>query len=136
MVRFSVVVCLASLIATPLAAQDRYTIFEQGDRIVRVDRQTGAVDYCRRAGKRLTCELSPQERLAWQREIDRLSDTVAELENRINRLERDEAFAAPQESERSSLQEIDEALTMTERFMRGFFGIIGRLEDERALPGQ
>ena len=140
--RLLLITCLAAALPTAAApsaakAQDRYALVEQDNRVVRVDRQTGAVDYCRRVGDALTCELAPQERLAWQRETDRLSDAVARLEDRLNRLERDGPLRAPStELPQDEEAEIDRALSLTERFLRGFFGIVGRLQDDGTVPGR
>ena len=136
MTRTTALAILALCAAGPALAQTaatdeaRYTIVEGANGIVRVDRETGAVDYCRTVGTGQVCQLAPQERLEWQRETERLSDTVSELERRIARLESDGVPGSGTKT--PSDDEVDKALGTAERFLRGFFDIVRSLrQDEK-----
>ncbi len=125
----------AMSLSTSFAAdEERYTIVPFEDGIIRVDRSTGAIDKCRDVSGRLACELAADERMAWQRETDALSDTVSDLEKRMARLERDGVKAAPDGSPIDSVEEMEKAWTMAETFFRRFFDLVETLKSDREKP--
>ncbi len=124
----------ASASSVHAADEDRYTVVPYEDGIVRVDRSTGAIDRCRDVSGRLACELAADERLAWQRETDALSDTVSALEKRIARLERDGVPTGAERSAPGTVEEMEQAWTMAETFFRRFFDMVETLKTDRNDP--
>ena len=115
-------------LATSAAEPDagRYELQRSGDRFVRLDRQTGAMSLCEEKDGSLVCRMAADERAAYEGELDRLSERVTALENKsiVNR-------ALPSDAD------IDRSISMMERWMRSFMGIVKEFQDEdgrNALP--
>lgn len=126
----------AAVPASFAADEGRYTIVPFEDGIIRVDRSTGTIDRCRDVSGKLACSLAADERQAWQRETDALSDTVSDLEKRIARLERDGVPANPKSPSIDSVEEMEQAWTMAETFFRRFFNLVETLKSDRENPGE
>jgi cytochrome P450 len=98
-------------------AQNRYQLERLDESIVRLDRQTGAVSLCRDEAGSLVCRLAADERTAFEQEIDMLAKRVDALEKKLG---------MPAAGHRlPSEAEVEQTLTIMERFMRRFMDIIG-----------
>lgn len=124
-------------------ANDRYLVTQIEGGIMRVDRQTGEVSVCRGEAKNWRCELVPDDRVAYQREMDKL-----DAENR--RLRRSESRPAWREGRRyddyrrrepkndfdnmdqglMSPEEVDKAMDSVDRMMRRIIDTARRLQKD------
>ena len=134
---------VAGLLALPglAAAQDqsgRYTLTPKDGGYVRLDTQTGQVSTCSGPADNLVCRSAPDERLAMQGEVDRLT-----AENDTLRKELEEAKAKigltgtdgnPGELTVPSDQDVDKAFNFIERMIKRFKGLIEELRKESAEP--
>ncbi len=93
---------------------------EQG--IVRLDTQTGAMTLCRDENGTLACRMQPDERAAYEAELDRLEKRVTALEERLSHTPLN---ALPSD------EEVDRSLSIMERFMRRFMAIVGEFVNQR-----
>lgn len=116
----------------PLGAQaaeseaSRFQLERSGDHFVRLDKQTGAMSLCEEKDGTLVCRMAADERAAYEQELDRLSARVTALENKsiVNK-------ALPSDAE------IDRSISIMERWMRSFMGIVKEFQSEEqrnALP--
>ena len=112
----------------------RYAMRSTADGTIRLDTRTGETTLCVTEGGKLRCELAAEEREAYEREIDALGSRLEALEQRVIALE------APQETAddptrddltQAERDQVDRAVSMAERAMRGFAGAVKRLK--RAL---
>ena len=117
MKRLLLLLALLPTCATAQVAETgRFQMEKTESGFVRLDRQTGAVSLCRDKDGGLTCRMAADERAAYEQELDLLEKRVTALEK-----QRDAAPAArglPDESE------IEQSLSIMERFMRRFMEII------------
>jgi hypothetical protein len=119
--------------AVPASAEDtvRYALEKTADGYVRMDRQSGEMSICKEADGQLICRLAADERNAYE-------STTAALGKRLDALE--QKVAALQASPPKSLNalpsedEFDKTLSMMERFMRRFMGVVKELEGDEAKP--
>ena len=137
MIRMIVVPVLALALAGPATAQSvvregRYAMVPVEDGFLRLDTGTGAVSRCTGKVGRLACRVLPEEREAYEAEIDRLADSIDELEGRVTVLEENRVpggLNAPDgNGESLSEDEIDKVLTLAEKVMRRFFGFVKELK--------
>lgn len=125
----------ALLAAAPAAgAEMRFDMHRDGDRWVRLDRQTGAISVCRDERGELVCRMSADDRAAWDAEIADLHARIDRLEGRVAALERDPAPSG--ENGLPSEEEFEKTLGFMEKFMRRFMGIVKDMENEerQAVP--
>ncbi|MBX4955008.1 hypothetical protein [Rhizobium lentis] len=109
----------------PLAAAatdadaSRFQLERSGDHFVRLDRQTGAMSICQDKDGALVCRMAADERAAYEDELDRLSQRVTKLEQGglIQR-------ALPSDAE------IDRSISIMERMMKSFMGMVKELQSE------
>ena len=103
--------------------------------VIRLDRRTGAMTLCRDENGTLACRMQPDERAAYDDELARLEKRVAALEERLGRAQPNAQIAPPNAGAPSNAlpsdAEIDRSLSIMERFMRMFFGMVGEFEDRR-----
>ncbi len=125
-----------------LVDEDRYHIVELADGVMRIDRQTGEVSECREEASGLVCRLAADDRTAYEAEINRLSEALA---NARAALDERELPIAPEEGaqdarERMGLptnDELDAVMNTAEEAMRRFMGMVENLRRENeALRGQ
>ena len=110
-----------ALLTVPAPAQEaRYQLQSTGDGYARIDTVTGEVSTCTQSGEQLVCRMAADERTA-------LEDQIASLEARVEALESGAAVSGGLPSD----AEVDRAIGMMERFMRGFVGIVRELDDPR-----
>jgi hypothetical protein len=121
---------IAAAVAAPAGAQtsppappgERYAMQPANGGVLRMDRETGAVTFCKVEDGVASCRLAAEERAAFEAEIARLR---AENERLRAGLAPAPRGALPSE------QEFERALSFTERFLRR----IMRLFKEESPPG-
>jgi hypothetical protein len=96
-------------------AQQRFEMQRTDHGIVRLDTETGAITTCREDNGELTCRMAPDERAAYEKELDLLEKRVTMLEERLSQ-------TPP--GQLPSDAEVDRSLSIMERFMRSFMGIV------------
>jgi hypothetical protein len=115
----------------PLAASaqqpqtNRFQLQRTETGIVRLDTETGAMTLCRDENGTLACRMQPDERAAYEQELDRLAKRVTALEERLSNIPPDALKALPSDAE------VDRSLSIMEKFMRRFMAIVGEFADER-----
>ncbi|WP_105437122.1 hypothetical protein [Neorhizobium sp. T25_13] len=116
----------------PLAASaqqpqtSRFQLQRTETGIVRLDTETGAMTLCRDENGTLACRMQPDERAAYEQELDRLAKRVTALEERLSNIPPDALpKALPSDAE------VDRSLSIMEKFMRRFMAIVGEFADER-----
>lgn len=112
--------------ATPPQAGDRFRFNPVEGGMLRLDSQTGKVSFCRPRDASWSCETVADDRAAYETEIARLERRITELE----RLSNDPAnrFRTPSDAE------IDQAMSMFERMMKRFRGVVETLRREWDSP--
>ena len=114
------------LLAGPVLAQQAETSRFQLERtesgIVRLDTQTGAMTLCHDENGTLACRMQPDERAAYEQELDRLEKRVTALEERLSHTPPN---ALPTD------EDVDRSLSIMERFIRRFMAIIGEFVDQQ-----
>jgi ABC-type phosphate transport system auxiliary subunit len=128
-------ISLVALLIVPAAAlsQDtvRYALEKTADGYVRMDKSTGEMSICKEASGQLVCRLAADERAAYDGTLTDLAKRVEVLEQKLAALE---GAAPKQQNVLPSEQEFDKTLSMMERFMRRFMGVVRELEDDPSLP--
>lgn len=105
---------------------ERFQLEKTETGFVRLDRETGAVSLCRDDGGNLVCRMAADERAAYEQELDLLDKRVTALEKRLE--------SAPRERTLPDESEIEQSLSIMERFMRRFMAIIEDFTSERENP--
>ena len=90
---------------------------------VRLDRETGAISVCREEAGELICRMAADERAAYEKELDLLAGRVTALEERLD--------AAPTAKALPDEAEIEQSLSIMERFIRRFMEIIEEFTAEQ-----
>lgn len=128
----------AQLVTEPLA-DDQFHVVQTDDGLLRINRRTGDVSQCRNEDIGWVCRLSPDDRLAYEAEINRLDTENERLRAEVDQLEQVVASAgqdrAPDNEIASRMglpsdQEIDVVMDTAEEVMRRFFGMVHRLRDD------
>ncbi len=130
-----VVVGLFLITTVAAQAQDiagRFTLIETQKGVFRIDTITGDVSRCEEDGGRWTCALLADERRAYEGRVAQLQDENRHLREMI---ENNGLAQRPQADTRGSMtlpseEEVERALGLFERVMRGVFGIARDLERE------
>jgi hypothetical protein len=127
----------------PAPAQEsgRYTLAPLEGGIVKLDTGTGALTECRRKGDALSCTLVPDERQPLQDEIDRLSRENARLRAELaSKAPAPGSTAGPAPGSTAgpapswpSDAEIDRALSLMQRMMRGLKDIMREEDDAKRI---
>lgn len=120
--RLAISTATVLLLCGGATAQQRYQIERTEHGVVRLDTETGALTICRDEGGELTCRMAPDERAAYEKELDLLAKRVAVLEERFSTIRPDGGL--PDDAE------IDRSLSIMERFMRSFMGIVREFTGE------
>lgn len=120
---------------SPVAAmsQDtvRYALEKTADGYVRMDKSTGQMSICKEADGQLICRLAADERAAYDDNLAGLTKRVEALEQKLGALE---GTKPNSQNVLPSEEEFDETLSMMERFMRRFMGVVRELEDDPTPP--
>ena len=125
------VLALAAL-AGPAAAEGegRYRMERTEGGFVRLDTATGEISLCREKDGQIACRMAADERAAFERELDLLTMRVEALEK---------AAAAPADAKPRfpTDEEIDRTMSVMERMMQRFMGIVKNLDggEEETTPG-
>ncbi|PST27262.1 hypothetical protein C7U60_03015 [Mesorhizobium plurifarium] len=124
----TLVVGLGFGLTVPAAAQEaspgRYSMQKSETGFARLDTATGEVTLCREKGGELVCRMAADERAAFERELDLLASRVEALEKAVESGETAAKPALPDD------EEIDRAMSIMERMMRKFMGIVKEFEDK------
>ena len=67
-------------LASPVRADNRFTMTETADGFIRLDNETGKVSHCREKAGGFACELAADERAAYEAEIAALTERLEKLE--------------------------------------------------------
>ncbi len=125
-------------------AADRFQIIQSGDKILRVDRATGAVSICRQATDRWTCEMVPDDRAAMEAEMERTIALSEMFKARVDALESRLAELEKKAQDRPAItnkddgadwsdkaeKEFDRMMDFSEKAMRRFFGMVRSLRED------
>ena len=133
---------LAIFIALPAMAQEtapgRYTMTPTAEGMLRLDARTGAVSLCSNDSGAWTCKSVPDDRMALENEIDRLSEENAKLRAELGKPARegeDEADHTGREGQDSRRwlpndQDVEEFMTFFEKMMRRFKELVESLQQD------
>lgn len=105
------------------ADPSRFELERTESGFIRLDRETGAVSLCREAEGNLVCRMAADERAAYEKELDLLGERMTVLEKRLD--------AQPSQNALPGEAEIEQSLSIMERFMRRFMEIIEEFTTER-----
>ena len=110
--------------------EGRYRMDKTDSGLVRLDTVTGEVSLCREQDGQIVCRMAADERAAFEKELDLLTKRIEALEK---------GGATGQTAVKPSLptdEEIDRTMTVMEKMMQRFMGIVKNLEDgeEKAVP--
>jgi hypothetical protein len=112
----------------PAAAQEasrgRYSMQKSETGLARLDTETGEVTLCQEKGGELICRMAADERAAFERELDLLTSRIEALEKAVESGETAAEPALPDD------EEIDRAMSIMERMVRKFMGIVKEFEDK------
>ncbi len=106
------------------ANDNRFRLEKTESGYIRLDQRTGAVSFCREAAGDLTCRMAADERAAFEQELDLLAKRVDALERKMD--------AGPGIQKLPSDAEIEQSLSIMERFMRRFMGIVNEFRSSDA----
>ena len=96
-----------------------------------MDRQSGEISVCKETVGQLVCRLAADERAAYENSTAALAKRLDALEQKVAALEGNTAKrlnALPSE------EEFDKTLSMMERFLRRFMGVVRELEGDEGGP--
>lgn len=125
------IVTFGSIIFSSIATADemdvqRFTMEAVENGIVRLDSATGELTMCQSVGDQLICKLAVDERRTYEEEIGHLTDRITSLERQLA------GVPEMRPNELPSEEELERTMTMMERFMRRFFGMVDELERDRS----
>jgi exonuclease VII small subunit len=111
--------------------EGRYRMEKTDSGLVRLDTVSGEVSLCREQDGQIVCRMAADERAAFEKELDLLTKRVEALEK---------GGATGQTAVKPSLptdEEIDRTMSIMEKMMQRFMGIVKNLEDgeEETAPG-
>lgn len=112
--------------------EGRYRMDKTDSGLVRLDTVTGEVSLCREQEGQIVCRMAADERAAFEKELDLLTARIEALEK---------SAATSQTGAKPSLptdEEIDRTMTVMEKMMQRFMGIVKNLEggEEETAPGK
>ncbi|WP_417423336.1 hypothetical protein [Hoeflea sp.] len=129
MTRFAVISLAILMLVVPGQAfsqepiANRFTMEKTKSGFVRMDTLTGEMSICREQSGQLVCKLAADERRAFEEALSDLSARVAALEQRLD-ADAPAALDIPDDAE------LDRALGVMKKMMRGFFGMAEDLRKE------
>ena len=112
--------------------EGRYRMEKTDGGFVRLDTATGEVSLCREKEGQIVCRMAADERAAFEKELDLLTKRVEALENGRGTGETAAKPSLPTD------EEIDRTMTIMEKMMQRFMGIVKNLEEgeEETAPGK
>lgn len=105
-------------------APGRYAMQKTDSGIARLDTQTGEVSLCQEADGEIVCRMAADERTAFELELDLLTKRIETLEKSVGDGQTSLKPRLP------TKEEIDQTMSIMERMMRSFMGIVKDLERE------
>ena len=102
----------------------RYAMQKTDTGIARLDTQTGEVSLCQEKDGDLVCRRAADERTAFELELDLLAKRIEILEKAVGEGQTALKPRLP------TKEEIDQTMSIMERMMRSFMGIVKDLERE------
>jgi hypothetical protein len=128
-------IALSAYMLAPAAAlsQDtvRYALEKTADGYVRMDKSTGEMSICKEADGQLICRVAADERDAYDDNLAGLTKRVEVLEQKLATLQ---GANTNSQNVLPTEEEFDKTLSMMERFMRRFMGVVRELDEDPALP--
>lgn len=125
---------VAALVAGSAQAEGegRYRMEKTDGGFVRLDTATGEVSLCREQEGQIVCRMAADERAAFEKELDLLTKRVEALEKGGVTGETGAKPSLPTD------EEIDRTMTIMEKMMQRFMGIVKNLEEgeEETAPGK
>ena len=112
--------------------EGRYRMEKTETGFVRLDTASGDVSLCREQDGQIVCRMAADERAAFEKELELLT-------KRVEALEKDGATGLTDaKPSLPSDEEIDRTMSIMEKMMQRFMGIVKNLEDgeEDAVPGK
>jgi len=112
--------------------EGRYRMEKTETGLVRLDTVSGEISLCREQDGQIVCRMAADERAAFEKELDLLTKRVEALEKGAG-----SGLTAAKPSLPSD-EEIDRTMSIMEKMMQRFMGIVKNLEDgkEEATPGK
>ena len=112
--------------------EGRYRMEKTDGGFVRLDTATGEVSLCREQEGQIVCRMAADERAAFEKELDLLTKRVEALEKGGVTGETTAKPSLPTD------EEIDRTMTIMEKMMQRFMGIVKNLEEgeEEPAPGK
>ena len=115
--------------ATAAGAQEgRYRMERTEGGFIRLDTASGDVSFCKETDGQITCRMAADERAAFEKELDLLTKRVEALENGGGTGETAAKPSLPTD------EEIDRTMSIMERMMQRFMGIVKNLEGDGEEP--
>ena len=110
--------------------EGRYRMEKTETGFIRLDTTSGDVSLCREKDGQIVCRMAADERAAFEKELDLLTRRVEALEKGGATALTDAKPSLPTD------EEIDRTMTVMEKMMQRFMGIVKNLEDgeEKAVP--
>lgn len=125
----TIVLILPLAFATAAGAQEgRYRMERTEGGFVRLDTASGDVSLCKETDGQITCRMAADERAAFEKELDLLTERVEALEKAQNSALSDIKPRLPTD------EEIDRTMSIMERMMQRFMGIVKNLEGDGEEP--
>ncbi|OJF98493.1 hypothetical protein [Pararhizobium antarcticum] len=106
----------------------RYSMQKTDSGIARLDTETGEVSLCQEKDGQMVCRMAADERTAFELELDLLTKRVETLEKAVQ----DGPLTV--KPRLPTKEEIDQTMSVMERMMRNFMGIVKDLEGEGNPP--
>lgn len=110
--------------------EGRYRMEKTDTGFIRLDTTSGDISLCREKDGQIVCRMAADERAAFEKELDLLTKRVEALEKGGTTALTDTKPSLPTD------EEIDRTMTVMEKMMQRFMGIVKNLEDgeEKAVP--
>lgn len=110
--------------------EGRYRMEKTDTGFIRLDTTSGDISLCREKDGQIVCRMAADERAAFEKELDLLTKRVEALEKGGTTALTDAKPSLPTD------EEIDRTMTVMEKMMQRFMGIVKNLEDgeEKAVP--
>ncbi|WEZ84541.1 hypothetical protein P6U16_08150 [Rhizobium sp. 32-5/1] len=119
---------LWSLAAVAETTAGRYSMQKTDSGIARLDTETGEVSLCQEKEGQMVCRMAADERTAFELELDLLTKRVETLEKAVQEGPLSVKPRLP------TKEEIDQTMSIMERMMRNFMGIVKDLEGQGDVP--
>jgi exonuclease VII small subunit len=112
--------------------EGRYRMEKTDAGFIRLDTASGDISLCREKDGQIVCRMAADERAAFEKELDLLTKRVEALEKGGTTALTDAKPALPTD------EEIDRTMSIMEKMMQRFMGIVKNLEDgeEETAPGK